>query len=394
MISAASLGGRKIPWARGFRGWEPGLAKAEDPSSFSLRHRSLQLTLLLEGGSGQLSQAINTGKVHSLHEALGLLAREDRAVLTRNSGNQLSLWLSLSQEKDPEIFYQGLLNLAHSLEGQGPAPLAARIYAGLSEGGGRIPSRVSQRAAQELALLREEGPWGQQVFRGLDRGLKEAGNPAFLLGMTAGGIGFRLGRIWGMSRLAAWGVRGPAFSVFSGFSGLTLEAGAFVLTSKGVRSLQGLGGTWAPTPLVQEFGGALLMLGFLRVSGHGANRVNRAIPLAGRVSGAAIQNGGLYLGLVASHYAAMELAWEPRRPWSAVLAGSGAELCSFSLASRVARSLLGRKLGEWERGLEIRGQSLETPWRRNPPSDWSAFPEGLSPWARQGAGRSPRGRGI
>ncbi len=395
MTASTSWVGAHSPGVPTFRERYSRLRQAESSPSFSLRNRSLQLARLLEGGSGELYRSLNSGEARSLPEAVELLAPEQRAALTRSRGD-LALWTSLSQEPEPEIFYLGLLHLAAHMEGRGRAPLAGQIYAGLAGGGGLIPEAVARRATDRLAVLNGRGPWGEQLVHDLNHGLQEAGNPALWVGMAAGGIGFRLGRTWGMGRMAAWGVRGPAFPIFSGISGLTTEAGAFVFASKGVRTLQGNGGSWESPGLGQEFAGALLMLGCLRLGGLGAQGLHRAWQggeaktFWGQRTAAGLQNGGMVLGLAGSHFAAMELGLEPRRPWGAVLAGSGVEFFSFVLGSRVARSFLGPRLGRLEMELEIRG-------RRGPPVDpllGRGFPEVIEAWAGQQAGRSPPNRGF
>lgn len=364
MIHATSWGGRKIPGAPGHG--------TDAFGSFSLHKRSLQLAALLEGGDGPLGRALSAAATADLAAAANTLAPAERAALRRDAGAAWGACLDLAQESSPEIFYQELVVLAAQADRQGQAALSGRILASLAAGGSDVPAPLARRAAQELALRRGSGPWARQFAHGLNEGLKEAVHPALWAGMAAGNIAFSAGKFWASERLAAWGARGWTLPVLSAAGGLVGEAGAFLLASKGVRTFAG-GVSWDPLGTGQEFGHVLLTMGALRLGGFASERLARTVQgmetpaVWAQAQARALQNGGSYFGLVAGHAAAVQLGWEERRPWSSLLAGSGAELLAFSAGARMARSVLGPSFTNWEN--EAASRALRKP----PSGPWNGI---------------------
>jgi hypothetical protein len=149
--------------------------------------------------------------------------------------------LSLSQERDPQMFFEGLLVLGRRLEHADRLPQAAQVYELLSGAlKGAAGAAVSDAARAELRA-RAEASLDAMLGRGASgprfeflarRLVAEATDPALLFGMTAAGIAFRLGRFAALSRLSlatdagfwtrGWGLR------FAGYTaGMIAEAPVF-----------------------------------------------------------------------------------------------------------------------------------------------------------------------
>lgn len=324
------------------------------------------LAVILQGDNGELSARLTAGPRPDLASALTGLSAGARARLQATSGNRLEEFSALSRERDAELFAAGLLALGQNLEDRAAPEVVQRLYHYLASAPA-VPPAFANRARERLDVLGGRGAFLPQLEYGFSRVVATSTSAEFLAGMTVGGLAFRAGRLWGLQGLLNAGVRGRTLAALATAAGMSTEAGAFLLTSRGIRGWKGetLSEDWG-----REYLGTLLMLGGMRLSAGAMSRAYRATQGSGSalrlIPEGFYRQTGMIGGLLGVHSAAMELGLEERRPFAALLAQSGGEWLSFNVGGRLAHGLLGPRIAGLENYLEARGRVLASSAPRGP----------------------------
>lgn len=336
------------------------------------------LARLLEGEAapGALSEALalSDGDLRAALEQTG--GAERRAAAQGLRPAELEEILQLSRERDPQLFFEGLLALGQRLEARDDLEAAARVYTILqhslaaeasSSASADWRGSLRSRAEGHLQAMRGEGAAGAR-FEFLSRRLAaQAADPAMLFGMTAAGMAFRLTRVVALSRLLS----APTASVLSrGFlpRALAYSGGVFtesLVFTAGVRAGNAaLGRTqdWSLRAVGQEWAsGAITLLG-LRATGalaHGAvQRLGTGNSLSLGVTRALVPQIGMFGGILLSHRIEARLGLRPHHADGTELTDAFATLLQFNAAGRLSQGLMGSRWAAFERGMDAQAEAL------------------------------------
>ncbi len=283
--------------------------------------------------------------------------------------------LSLSQEKNLEMYYRGLLCLGTRLEQAEHLESAANIFhfIRVSE---QTPAAISRQAEGRLATIEGRGSSGARVEFLARRLAHEATSPSAIFAMTAAAAAFRIGRLATLRHLTRtpnWTLlsRGPGLKAVSQLGGFLAESTTFTLAGKTAAAALGTKQAWDFRSLGSEWAGGALMLGGLKIVGGLSSVGVKRIPGTGaleRLSRAALPQAGLLAGIRLGHY--LEQGFGLRNAplgateWTDALAS----LLHFNVGGHLSRNLAGPSLLGFEKSLDI---EAERPTRFQTPLLWN-----------------------
>ncbi len=197
---------------------------------------------------------------------------------------------ALLKEKDPEVFFHGLLQVARSLEGKNALPEAVELYSALGAKDpedNRVPKAVREAALVRLQAIAGSGKTGARFEFFASHFLSDASSPELLIGMTAANMASGLTRIWlrpsyrFASHMFAFGAEAVTFPLATRFA-------AQALGRKPNPGLHGLSG---------EIASSFLLLGAMRLTG---TLVGWGLPRRmGRNGRAMFQQAAMFGGILA-----------------------------------------------------------------------------------------------
>ncbi len=276
-------------------------------------------------------------------------------------------WFALGEETDPALFDAAVLQFAQRLESEEHGDVAAALY-GAVEGFARA-SEYAPRARSRLEVLRGGSAFGDRAEILLRRFGEEALDPAVLAGFFAGGLAYRLGRAWGLGRLAS----SPASSLLShsflrrsaaATIGFSFEVPAFVLAARGASALLGRPGALDGSGLGRELASAAAVLGPMKlVAAGGTALAGRAFERSPAMRGAfvgASALGGIFLG----HRLEQALGLKPGQAAVLTLLDSLVLLLQARVGGGLLEATVLGRLRPWELSLERR---LSLPQSPTPP---------------------------
>lgn len=274
-------------------------------------------------------------------------------------------WRSLSSETDPELRAEGLLNLAERMARQGEpheTEAAILLYREISDSP-ESPASAARRASERMAVLNGGGSWGARVEQGLGAFVRQATDPAVLLGMGLAAGAFQAVRFGVLARLGAssagWLTRGLGARAIASAAGLAIEAPVFTVTTRAGHHGMGLAQDGSATAWGRELASNYLALGILKFSGGSVAALRPSATTANQalVNGLYAQ-GAMLGGLMLVHRAEESLGWRPARGFSANFSDSLATLAQVAVAGRLSRSLLGERFHLSLQELEARSRPL------------------------------------
>ncbi|HEX5033818.1 MAG TPA: hypothetical protein VFW62_05005, partial [bacterium] len=288
---------------------------------------------------------------------------------------------ALGREKDPELYFEGLLILGGRQQQSGNIAAAAAIYQ--SVGACSFPA-IAERARGRLAALSGQGAVGDYAEILVSQFGKQATDYRMIVPMIAGSTLFHLSRAATLQSLAessVWFSRGLAARTAANLSGFAVEVPTFSLLSRGLMDLSGEPVSWSGTAMGRDIAGAALTLGALKSFAYAGNQATARLPQLDRFSRALIPQASAFSGMLLAHHVEAELGLRPKTDGATAVAETLAALASLGAGAHLAKGLLGPKFVAWEAGLRSR-----TP---TPPMFWLPA-EARTPWAFAGAGDSPR----
>ncbi|MDL1873029.1 hypothetical protein FBR05_12655 [Deltaproteobacteria bacterium PRO3] len=158
-------------------------------------------------------------------------------------------------------------------------------------------SEVSVAAQNKLSMMRGEGSFGERAEGLLRRFAREAGDPAALLAMVAGGGVYRATKLATMARLSGgvgWFGRGAGLRFAGSFVGLAAEAPVFTTVARVGHGKEPFGAGWG-----EELKSAYLVLGGLKSMGGVSKRLSQDVENAKVKS--LLAYGGMYGGIMTGH---------------------------------------------------------------------------------------------
>lgn len=284
---------------------------------------------------------------------------------------------SLATERDPELFYEGLLGLAGRLECDDRLDLAAQIYVELvrdasSFGAG---ASIAHRAQERLNALLGRGSVGVRA-EGLLRNLaRQASDPSMIFAMGAAGAVFRMTRLATLSGLASQGSRGfltqwMGAGRLASLAGFAIEAPTFTLASRLGAEAMGRPSDWSARALGRDLASSYLVLGGLKLASWGsAAAYRRLVPMptetmGSRAVAALFQQGGTFSGILFGQFLEERFGLRSHGDPTHRLVDSLAMLLQFHVAGRLTRIAFGPGFSTWEAGLDRQAESLARPGPR------------------------------
>lgn len=290
-----------------------------------------------------------------------------RSMLGKADRNTFAEAEALLQERDPELFFQGLLVFAGRQQKMGNLKVAAAIYERV--GANSSSPSIAERAKQGLAALSGTAAFGQRAEFLLSQFSHQASDYRMIVPMIAGSALFNLTRAATLGRLAAseaWFSRGLAARVAANLSSFAVEVPSFSLLSRGLMDLSGESMSWSPGAVAKDLASTTLMLGALKSFGylgnqaylkvHGLNEIGAAMRLKAfeRFSQAMIPQASAFSGMLFAHHVETELGLRPKIEGASVVTDTLASLLSLGVGSHLGRRALGAGFQSWESELGIR----------------------------------------
>lgn len=319
--------------------------------------------------SGEFSARQSTAALLEL-PSFEALSSEQAQVFEKQLGQASWTELkSLAQERDPELYYMGLIQLGHRLQNRDQSAWAIRLFSAAASQS--ILPDLAKRAQTSIDALEGRGEVGARAEVLLSRFSKDFADPAMIAPMLIGSSVGGLARGLGLSRLAAapatWFSRGVGARITAGSLAYAAEVPAFVLSGRALRSTSS-----QPQPSWgHDFATGALSLGAIKILGavgkqslaqiHGINEfgiMTRGAALA-KYSQPLIQQASLFSGLMTSHWAETQLGLRPKVDGATAMTDTLVSMFNLGAGMRLGQGLLGsgyaRSMGE----LEWRTQSLE-----------------------------------
>jgi hypothetical protein len=328
-------------------------------TSSSLTHSSrISVILHILGISGgDLSQ--------SLTEILSRLSSEKRDQLQNDWGKTFSDMEFLTRERDPQLFYEGLMNLGMQMEGRDQLSQATAVYSAILEASAEKALRTL--AQDRLDTIHGVGSSSARLEFLTRRFAKEASSPSALFAMGAAGAAFRLAKLATMSRLAML----PGAGIFcSGFglkltgnmAGFIAETLAFTAVGKGIRTAVGVKEDWSGRVLASEWFAGALMLGGLKLTGDlmnaAAKRWVQGESKLANVSRAAMPQLGMLSGIMLGNKLSEVAESQKPRDRATMLVDSLETLLQFNISGRLLHGAMGEGLRRWEQKTNLQTEAL------------------------------------
>lgn len=328
---------------------------AENPASFDARsHIQRLLDLITENDSAQ-----------------------GRPGLSDNGRNTL---LSLGQERDPELFFEGLYHWASGQENSDQLGNAGLVYQMLSHRNADgtyaiadVPEGLRRRASGRLDAMEGRGAAGARFEFLSRRFIQESSNPVTLLGMAAGSAAFTtvrsalLARTLSSSR-AIFGARALAST-----GAFLAEVPVFWGTTKGLNEVLHPGQqAWDARSNLRELAGLALTLGALKLSGaatgsfarwahqpNAAGQVTRLTGLAG-VSQRLAPQVGMLGGIMIGHKLEETAGLRRHVDGATFLTDSFVTLAQFNVGGAMSRQLMGERFHAFTQEMDQRASLMES----------------------------------
>lgn len=329
------------------------------------------------------------------------------------SSSGLEELLSLSQEKDPELFFSHLHALASRLAREERLLPATELFSAITNAASRgipgVPGALAHRAQTQIDAIRGEGELGPR-FEFLGRRLlREATNPAAIFAMGTAGIIARGMRLAALSRLIS-SSRSHFFSVGIGANAAShviafgAETLGFTASHRFASVILGQSLSWESGDLSREYAsGVISLLGLRSMGGLAGLAVRPAIasahPLAGLLRALAPQ-AGLFTGVLLAHRMEQELGWRPQSSNGTTLTDAFAQYLNFVIGGRITRHVFGegdiraRYLGELTRSGRDRASLLQSPLLRPLQGSLLNYPWAWAEAAAHGVASTVRNRQL
>ncbi len=325
-------------------GWSPG----REGRARSSRHQSF---------STRISSKQSDAPGEALRSSLLAHFEPFPAKLDAKSLAELS---SLREEKDPEIFYLGLLNFGQRLQDRGKIEAAAEVYSAIFQ----TKQDIRGIAKARLDALSGIGSVGLRAEFLLKTFAESATNYRTIVPMIAGSAVYRLAKTATLGRLASmnsvsWFNRGFGANLSSAVLGTTLEVPVFAL---GTRWLHQLGGVSPTRGVGEDLLGAGLTLGVLKLSGWaGQQSVQKLASVRGvgamhvlqKFNRAVIPQASMFVGLMSAHRLEQAVGLIPHVDGATAVTDTLATMVSLGVGSHLGAKVLGPRFAQFQQKLEI-----------------------------------------
>jgi hypothetical protein len=268
---------------------------------------------------------------------------------------------ALAQERNPELFYESLLNYAGRLGRHGrhaESQAVLEVVAGGSE------ASVAGRARRRIDALQGVGDIGARTEVLFGRFAREATEPVALASMGGAGALYRVTRFALLARLSS----GPAGLLTRGFGARALastlafsaEASAFPMIMRAGHAALGHSQEWSAELLGHEIASSFFALGGLKLAGAGAGSLVRRLGQGNAAAflGPLFRQTAMLGGIIGGHRLEEWAGLRPQLDGATTMVDSLALLLQFNVAGRLSQGLFGPSFRNWEMEVDRRSQSL------------------------------------
>lgn len=318
-----------------------------------------------------LHQALESGKPSSLRVTFHSLPPAEKKILEQDWGPQLEEMFSLAQEKDPVVFFKGLLLLGMRLENGEKIGAALSVYQLFSQQNfaskWRIPEDLRRKAQARANAILGVGSFAPRFEFLADRFLQEATAPEALFGMTAAGLAFKIIRLAALSRLlptaskASW-TEALISRLFANGAGLFAESLTLPLATKSAGALLGKTQDWSQANLERESASAALVLGMMRLTGFASeSAASRWLNDSGRwenFTRAVLPQGAMLNGILLGNLLEEKAGLKKPQDGATTLLDSLSTLLQFNVAGQLNHRITGPSWQAWEKNLDLHAENI------------------------------------
>jgi len=344
-----------------------------NPSQFSL---GLLQAFFPEGEKGEvpavLSRLATKFKgAKNLSAAVAGLDEGDRKELEKKVGAaQLSEIVSLSQESDSLLYWQGATQIAQRLVQKDELRPAGALYSLIAQGGEAVPTEIKAKAQRELDAITGKGAIGGRVEFLTRQFAKQATDLKVIAPMVLGSTVFQLTRTAVLGRLAAtaeasWITRGFGARFTAGLAGFAAEVPTFSMGSRLMTSVSEGGVSWDAQSVGKDLLGATLTLGALKAFGHLGNQGFLKLHGIGELeaanltkfqkfSQAVFTQGSVFTGMLASHRLEEVAGLRPHVEGATAITDTLSSMVSMGIGGHLGNKLLGRNFAAFQQEMGIR----------------------------------------
>jgi hypothetical protein len=291
----------------------------------------------------------------------------------------------LTHESDPQLFYEGLLNLGKNLERRDQLAEATAVYEaiiaqplesiGVAEyrGIGENPSasnspthrysdtptlaQQAQQAQERLDAIHGVGSSALRLEFNFRRIGHEAASPTGLFAMGAAGVAFKLTKLATLSRLATTPLGFLGRQAIAHSAAFFAETATFTLAGKTAAQLTGIKQDWRPKALAHEWaGGAAMLLGLKAMGGLTNAAVRRlGVGVHGR---APLQQFGMLTGIMLGNKLSELGHFREHHDDATSLTDSLLTLLQFNVSGHLLHGAMGEGFRKWEQRVDIQSEAL------------------------------------
>jgi hypothetical protein len=311
-------------------------------------------------------------KKHSLKNAfLNIDPKEGQALQDKIGPGTFEALLSISQESDPQLFAEALLNIGKSLKKKLDEAKAGLIFQMLGQDS--IPIKVREEAKVEYDAMVGQGATGLRVEHLGNRFFKDAADYKTIVPMLGSTALFSVVRTAAAAKLAASGAgiisQGLGLKIASIFIGSAVEIPAFALSG---RTLHQLAGDQVRESVSDDLLSSGITLSLLKGFGfagnkafqhlHQVNELGLATRLAGisKFTQPLLSQSFMFGALLTGHKAEEKAGLRAHVDNATTVTDTLASMVSMGVGGHLGHQALGSGYAKFQHELEFRSQNAES----------------------------------
>jgi ABC1 family protein len=311
-------------------------------------------------------------KKHSLKNAfLNIDPKERQALQDKIGPGTFEALLSISQESDPQLFAEAVLNIGKYLKKKLDEARAGLIFQMLGQEA--IPAKVREEAKAEYDAMVGQGATGLRVEHLGNRFFKDAIDYKTIVPMLGSTALFSLVRTAAAAKLAASGAgiisQGLGLKIASAFIGSAVEIPAFALSGRALHQLAGDQVRESVSDDLLSSGITLTLLKGFGFAGnkafqhlHQVNELGLATRLAGlsKFTQPLLSQSFMFGALLTGHKAEEKAGLRAHVDNATTITDTLASMVSMGVGGHLGHQALGSGYAKFQHELEFRSQNAES----------------------------------
>lgn len=311
------------------------------------------------------------GTPGDFQSAMSSLGDGERKILTESVGvSRLREIASLSEESDPQLYWEGVLSLALRLRQEQQLAPSAALLGLMAQAGDAVPVELQRKAQGELDAIAGKGHGGRRFEFLQQQFVRQATDVKIIAPMILGSAVFQLTRTAVLGRLAATAeanclTRGFGARLTAGLAGFAAEVPTFALGSRALISATEGGVSWDGASMGRDLLGATLTLGALKTFGylgnrgflkmHGLGELQRAsLTRFQRLTQFASSQGSVFVGMMSAHKLEEKIGLRPHVEGATTVVDTLSSMVSLGIGGHLGHRLLGSRFAAFQQELGLR----------------------------------------